>query len=249
MADLSNHIAGKTALVTGAAHRLGREVAEFLAEAGAHVVIHYRGSRKAAQDAAARIEEHGVRAYTIGADLSRRVEAEALLARATERAGPIDLLVNNAAVFPNDGFADFDWERLEEHLQINTWAPLTLIRAFAAQRRPGTVINLLDTRVTSYDPTHFSYGLSKHLLRTLTAQLALELAPSVRVNGVAPGLVLPPPGEDRAYLERRARVVPLQRHGEVRDIVRAVRFLLESPFITGQVIYVDGGAHLGAVHL
>ena len=235
---------GKIALVTGAAHRLGRAVAESLADAGSGIVFHHRHSGAAAEQAAAAIRDRGGRAWTVGADLARREEADTLLERARAEAGPVDLLVNNASQFEADRFDDFTWEAVETNLQVHTWAALSLTRALATQGRPGSVVNLLDTRVTSYDPAHFSYGLSKHLLRTLTSQLALELAPHIRVNGVAPGLVLPPPGQDRDYLERRASTVPLQTTGDAPDIVRAVRFLLESPFVTGQIIYVDGGAHL-----
>lgn len=245
MEQIGKQLGGKTALITGASHRLGRAVAESLADQGVHVILHFGTSRDAAEQLATRLRERGVRSTALGADLRKPDEVQTLVARAVDAVGPIDLLINNASIFPGDRFADFRWEDLERNLQVNTWAPLCLIRAFAHQQRDGIVVNLLDTRVTAYDPTHFSYGLSKHLLRTLTEHLALELAPRIRVNGVAPGLVLPPPGEDRDYLDRRAGSVPLRSAGEPADIVRAVRFLLESPFVTGQVLYVDGGAHLG----
>ncbi len=242
--SLAPWLSGRWALVTGGAHRLGRAVATRLAERGANVVIHYRGSADAAAETAQALGALGVQARTVAGDLSRPDDVADLMRRARDRAGPIDVLVNNASIFRADGVAEVTRQGLEEILQVNAWAPLLLSRDLAAQGRDGAVVNLLDTRITAYDPTHFSYGLSKQLLHRLTTQLALELAPRIRVNGVAPGLVLPPPGQDRAYLERRAGSVPLERAGDAPDVVRAVDFLLTSPFVTGQVIFVDGGAHL-----
>jgi hypothetical protein len=219
-----------------------------LAEQGVDVVVHHRSSQQAAHRTARELESLGVRAGLVEADLAEPEAVRTLIPRAAEVLGPIDLLVNNASVFFADELAGLERATLQRTLQINSLAPLQLCRALAeVEREPGwqgQVVNLLDTRISGYDPGHFSYGLSKHLLHTLTRQLALELAPRIRVNGVAPGLVLPPPGEDRDYLERRAREVPLRRAGDAADVVRAVRFLLESHFVTGQVVYVDGGAHL-----
>jgi len=121
---------------------------------------------------------------------------------------------------------------------------LQLSRALAAQGRSGQVLNLLDCRILSYDAEHAAYHLSKRMLFSLTRMLALELAPRLRVNAVAPGLILPPPGRDEAYLQALARTNPLQRHGGAGDVVRAALFLMQSGFVTGQVIYVDGGHHM-----
>jgi NAD(P)-dependent dehydrogenase (short-subunit alcohol dehydrogenase family) len=246
--DHHRPLAHQRALVTGGARRLGRAIARLLAEQGASVVLHYRSSRQAAQHTADELAARGAEVELLQADLAEPLAARELVARAAALRGPIDILVNSASVFFEDGFADVDRATLDETLQVNALAPLELCRGLArserADRGRGQVVNLLDTRVTGYDPVHFSYGLSKHLLHTLTRQLALELAPGIRVNAVAPGLVLPPPGKDRRYLQARAPTVPLQTAGDAPDVVRAVRFLLESPFVTGQVIFVDGGAHL-----
>jgi pteridine reductase len=190
-----------------------------------------------------------VNAWSVQADLADRAETEMLIDRALEHAGRIDVLVNNASIFPRGRITDFDGKDLDLNVQVNAFSPLVLSRAFAVQAEQGVILNFLDSRITDYDAAHAAYQLSKRMLFTITRMLALELAPRIRVNGVAPGLVLPPPGEDAGYLERNSQAVPLQRFGELEGIVEAVRFLAVSDFITGQVVFVDGGAHLkGAVY-
>ena len=130
------------------------------------------------------------------------------------------------------------------HLQVNAWAPFVLSREFARLAGRGKIINLLDTKIISSDRTHVAYLLSKQMLAALTSMCALEFAPNVTVNGIAPGLILPPPGKDDSYLEQLAQTVPLKRRGSPDDIADAARYLLQSDFVTGQIIYVDGGRHL-----
>ena len=237
-------LAGKTALVTGAAKRLGRATALALAEAGVHVVVHYRGSEAEATEVCREARVLGVRAFTVGADLAVSAEADALLSRAVELAGPIDILVNNASVFPEDTVLNLNADALAWCMNLHAYAPLALSRAMAAQGREGAIINYIDARVQDYDRMHAAYHLSKRALLSLTSMLALELAPRVRVNGVAPGLILPPEGKDMAYLEGLAHTNPLQVYGAPEDVTEAALFLMRSRFVTGQVIYVDGGRHL-----
>jgi len=247
-------LTGHVALVTGAGRRLGAAIARALARRCARVVIHYHHSRREAEALAASIRGAGGQADLLQADLSSPEQVTALLGRCSQ----VDILVNSASVFPHDRFTDVPagrgdvhvqgerpWlERAAQVLQVNALAPLLLVRALAARDRPAQAINLLDARIAGYDPLHFTYGLSKQALRTITRQLALELAPKVRVNAVAPGPILPPPGGGQATLTERSRHVPMGRPGSPEDVVRAVLFLAESPYVTGQVIYVDGGAHL-----
>ncbi len=127
---------------------------------------------------------------------------------------------------------------------VNTWAPFLLSREFAGRTNEGRIINILDTRITGYDFNHFAYYLSKKMLEILTESMALKLAPKITVNGIAPGLILPPEGKDYNYLEQKKTAVPLKKYGSVSDVVRTVLFLLESDFVTGQTIFVDGGVHL-----
>jgi len=237
-------MAGKTALVTGAAKRLGRAIALDLGSEGVNVIVHYGRSAEAAADTAEEVRAAGVHTWTLQADLARREPASSLFGRAVELAGPIDILINNASIFRPDRVLDCPPEDIDLNLQIHAVAPLLLSRAMAAQGRRGHIINLLDSRVTDYDRDHAAYHLSKRMLLTLTRMLAIELAPRIAVNAVAPGLILPPPGQDDAYLDKMASGNPLNRHGGPSDIVRAVRYLLASDFVTGQVLFVDGGYHM-----
>ena len=241
----SSALAGQVALVTGAAVRLGRHVAEALAAEGVHVVVHYRRSSRQADDLVAQLMAMGVEAWAVQADLADPAQAGALFEdarRASSR--PIGILVNSASSFDPSNVLRFSAAELADNVQINAFAPLQLCRSMAAQSQPGQIVNFLDTRVVDHDRDHAAYHLSKRMLHTMTRMLALELAPRIRVNAVAPGLILPPPGQDESYLEGLVDSVPLKRHGSAQDIVRAVLFLLHSDFVTGQVIYVDGGRNL-----
>ena len=237
-------LTGKTALVTGAAKRIGRGTALALAAQGVNVVIHYRASQDEAEAVAAEARDRGIRAWTIQADLQEPMEAEQVLPRAVEAAGPIQILINNASIFAESRITDFTLQDLADNVQVNAVAPLLISRAFVAQGCEGAIVNFLDTRFIEYDEEHAAYHLSKRMLFTLTRMMALEFAPAIRVNAVAPGLILPPPGKDEAHLQSVASTNPLHRVGTLEGIMDAVLFLLRSEFITGQVIFVDGGYHM-----
>ena len=240
----SQSLAGRTALVTGAARRLGRATARALASEGANVIVHYGRSEAEAEGLAAELREGGREAWTLRADLERPEEVEALIPRALEQAGGLQILVNNASVFPPGSLVEANLESLMRSIQVNAWAPFQLSRSFAGHVRRGTIVNFLDTRVAGYDWQHVEYILSKKMLAALTEMTAVQFAPDITVNAVAPGLILPPPGKDESYLEALKDTVPLKRHGEAEDIADAVLFLVKSDYVTGQVIYVDGGRHL-----
>ena len=246
MSDRALPLKDRTALVTGAAKRIGRAVALALAEAGADVVVHYRGSRGEAEATASLIRQAGRRAWCVQADLADGDQAAALLARAAEAAsGPVDILVNSASAFTADTVMDFTPQSLLASVQLHAMAPLVLARAFATQRIPaGDIVNFLDSRMEDYDRRHVSYHLGKRMLWAITRMLAMELAPAIKVNAVAPGLILPPEGRDEQYLAGLAHTNPLNRVGSVGSVAAAVRMLVESDFITGQVIYIDGGRHM-----
>jgi pteridine reductase len=235
---------GRNALVTGAARRIGRAISLALAREGANIAVHYSSSEREAVELAAEIEGLGVRAVALRADLSDPAELASLVDRAREALGTIEILVNNASIFPSDTLETVDLDGLERNLEINAWAPLVLTRAFVAQSERGHVINLLDSRVSGFDHTHAAYILSKHVLSAITRTSAIELAPGIAVNGIAPGLILPPPGKDEEYVDRLARTVPLKRRGTLEDIAAAAVYLVTSEFVTGETIYVDGGRHL-----
>ena len=237
-------LAGQTALVTGGANRIGRATVLALARAGVNVVVHYRSSVDDAEAVRVRAADCGVNVWTIQADLADSDAASQLIERACALAGPLDVLVNNASIYPSSTLLDMSADDITSNMQVNAISPCLIARSFAGPGRPGMIVNLLDARVTHSDDRHTAYHLSKRTLFTLTRMMAMEFAPSVRVNGVAPGLILPPPGEDETYLEKQASSSPLQRVGRVDDVTDAILFLLRSRFIAGQVIYVDGGFHM-----
>ena len=235
---------GVNALVTGGATRLGRAIALALARRGTDVVIHSRNSGAAAARTCREIEELGVRASAVRADLTVLSDTEALLSKADDHVGGIHLLVNNASVFPESTLSEFTEQDLTYNVRVNALAPLWLSRAFAREGRKGCIVNLLDSKVVGADDDHVAYHLSKRMLLTLTRMMARDFAPDIRVNAVAPGLVLAPEGKDDRYLDALARDLPLQRHGSADDVTAAVVYLAESAFVTGQILFVDGGRHL-----
>lgn len=240
----ANDLENRTALITGAAKRIGRALARSLAHSGANVVIHANTSTTEAEETALEAREAGASAWVVSGDLGRPDQAAEVLKSATKIAGGIDILVNSASTFPQDTWESATLATFSANLQVNALAPFALMRAFGATVNTGDIINVLDTRILGHDATHFSYHASKRLLHTLTQFAALELAPEIRVNAIAPGLILPPPGENMSFLKEKAETIPLKRYGCEQDVVRSLHYLLASPFVTGQVLYVDGGQHL-----
>ena len=242
---MQTSLEGRTALITGGARRIGRETALALAEQGVGIAIHYNRSEGEARRLAAEIELKGVKAWTVQADFRRPQEYQSLIARTRAvTGGSLDILINNASIFPAERLGELTWPGFSADLQVNAWVPLTLSRDFARGLARGGIINLHDTHLKGFDFQHSGYILSKHVLAELTRMMALELAPNVTVNAVAPGLILPPPGQDERYLKEHAHLLPLKKHGLPRDIAEAMIYLLQADFVTGQVIYVDGGRHL-----
>ncbi len=237
-------LGGRRALVTGGAVRIGAAVCRALAREGAGVVVHYRASAAEADALARDLRAGGADACAVGADLSDPDACAGLIERCREAAGPLDLLVNNAAVFHKDAFETIDAAGLLAEFQVNLFAPLLLMRAFAAQGRPGRVVNLLDRRVASLDPACVPYVLSKKALGEATRIAARHWAPRLAVNAVAPGPILPPPGEGESYLRDRAGPVPLGCRCTPGDVADAVVYLLRNDTLTGQTLFVDGGQHL-----
>ena len=235
---------GKTALITGAAHRLGRACARALAEEGMNIVVHYHRSEKTAVELVSELQNGGVEALALGGDLSSETACRSVILRAEQQMGSIFSLINNASIFAPSHIGNFTRDELALNVQVNAYAPLVLSREFARLTAARVIVNFLDSRIGDYDKEHAAYHLSKRMLFSVTRMLALELAPKIRVSAVAPGLILPPPGEDEDYLESKKQTLPLESYGDTGDVAAAVRFLLASTFVTGQVIYVDGGRHM-----
>ena len=233
-----------TALVTGGAVRIGRAIVAALAARGCRVVIHYDRSAAAAESLVAALRCEGHDAWAVQADLQGEADCAALVEQARAAAGRLDILVNNAAIFVKGTLAAADEAQWMAVLRPNLLVPILLTRAFAAGTRQGQVINLLDRRISGHEPGCIPYVLSKQALAEFTQAAALELAPGIRVNAVAPGPVLAPPGKGAQYLQDHAGRIPLGRRIAPADVAKAVVALLELDNVTGQIVYVDGGQGL-----
>jgi NAD(P)-dependent dehydrogenase (short-subunit alcohol dehydrogenase family) len=237
----------KTALITGAAKRVGRAIALELAQAGYDIAIHFRQSSGDAADLARGIEGLGRRAALVQANLEDEAAVAAMLPDAVAQLGPVTALVNNASLFVRDEAMDVTREGWDRQLAVNLWAPFVLMQQFARllpPDAPGAVVNMLDQRVWNYTPHFVSYTVSKAGLWTLTQTMALALAPRIRVNGVGPGPILPNDNQSAEQFHTHWSSLPLQRRIDPIEVARTVRFLVESPALTGQMIAVDGGEHM-----
>ena len=248
MPAITTDVTEKTALITGAARRIGRALAEDLAAAGWAVGVHYNASSAEADEVVAAIRARGGKAASIGGDLGDDEAAADVVPQAARALGPIGCLINNASIFEFDDLATATLESWERHIAINLRAPFFLSQAFAAQvptTARGAIVNIIDERVWHLTPHFASYTVSKAGLWTLTQTSALALAPRIRVNGVGPGPTLPSTRQSQTQFDENARRMPLGRGTTPEEICAAVRFILAAPAMTGQMIALDGGQHLG----
>jgi NAD(P)-dependent dehydrogenase (short-subunit alcohol dehydrogenase family) len=235
-----------SALVTGAGKRIGRVIALELARAGFDIAAHHGQSRDDAETLVEEVKAYGHRAVAINADLTDDDAVSSLIPRAFEALGPLSLLVNNASVFQDDRIDTLTPQSWDAHLKTNLETPVRLAQAFARQAPDGAlIVNILDQRVWKPTPQFFSYSVSKAGLWFATRTLAQALAPKVRVNGVGPGPTLPSIHQSEEDFTAEARNTPLERHATPQEIARAVLYLVDAPSVTGQMIAVDGGQHLG----
>lgn len=240
-------VSRKTALVTGAAKRIGRTIALALAQRGWDVVVHYARSADEAQATVAEIEALGRNAIALPCDLNDETAVKALLRTAAAQLGPISCVVNNASLFDYDSATDFSAASLDAHMHVNLVAPVLLAQTLFEETADGdlsVVVNLLDQKLFNLNPDFLSYTLSKAALHSATTMLAQALAPKVRVVGIAPGITLVSGDQSEAEFERAHKVTPLGRSSTPEDIAATVCFVAESPSITGTTIVVDGGQHL-----
>jgi len=237
-----------TVLITGAARRIGRAIALELARAGWAVAVHYHRSAEDAESLAREIAASGGRATALAAALTDESAVQALVPRAAAALGPVTCLVNNASAFEPDTIATVTRASWDTHMETNLRAPLVLTQAFARalpSGAAGNVINILDQRVWNPTPYFLSYTVGKAGLWMLTKTLALALAPAIRVNAIGPGPTLPSERQSAEHFARQQRNTPLRRGPQPEEIGRAARFILDSPSLTGQMIALDGGQHLG----
>ena len=236
------------ALVTGAARRLGRDIALDLAAHGWDIALHYRNSAAEAASTLAELRERGARAEAFAAELADEVQCRALLPRAVQALGRVDAVVNNASHFDYDSVESFSYAAMETHWRANTAPAIVLAQALHAHLAPlgrqGCVVNLLDQKLWNPNPDYLSYTLSKAALEAANTLLAQALAPVLRVAGVAPGVTLLSGPMNAQEFAASHRMTPLGRSSTPADVARCVRFLLESPALTGTTLLVDGGQHL-----
>jgi len=238
----------RTVLITGGARRIGRAIVLALAERRWTVAIHYNHSGNDADRLAADIAIAGGQADVFKADLASEEETGSLISRVIAKVGPLDALINNASVFEYDTPETASRESWDIHMQVNLRAPFVLTQAFAAQppsAREGNVINIIDQRVWNLTSQFTSYTLSKSALWTLTQTLALALAPRIRVNAIGPGPTLPSSRQTEESFRRQWASLPLERRVSPEEIGEAASFILDAPSMTGQMIALDGGEHLG----
>jgi NAD(P)-dependent dehydrogenase (short-subunit alcohol dehydrogenase family) len=238
----------KAALVTGSAKRLGRAIALGLASQGWDVAVHCHSSRAEAENTVKDIRARGCRAIVVQADLGKEAEVETLIARASEKLGPLTCLVNNASVFEMDKIETVTRDSWDRHIETGLRAPLVLSQAFARQLpdgNEGNIVNMLDQRVWKLTPYFLSYTIAKMGLWTLTRTLALALAPRIRVNGIGPGPTLPSERQSEEQFNAQSAAVALGHGATPEEIAEAVLFILSARAMTGQMIALDGGEHLG----
>lgn len=248
---------GSAALVTGGAQRLGRAMALDLAAQGLSVAVHYHSNRDAAEALAADIRSLGVRSVALGADLLDRGETATLISRAAAGLGqPLSVLINNASIFEHDTLASATWETWDRHIGSNLRAPFELTQAFAAQAPAAQtdaegekvaracVINMIDQRVRKLTPEFATYTIAKAGLWAFTRTAAQGLAPHIRVNAIGPGPTLRAERQSPAHFSSQRASTLLERGSSPSEICAAMRFILDAPGLTGQLLCIDGGQHL-----
>lgn len=237
----------KAALITVAARRIGRRLALDMAAEGWAVAVHYNESAAEAAALVKEIAAGGGRAAALEGDLSDPRLPEELIAQSAQRLGALTCLVNNASRFEPDEIGGISPESFSGHLDINLRAPILLSQAFAAglpRGAEGNIVNVIDQRVWKLNPRFFSYTVSKAALWTVTRTLAQALAPQIRVNAIGPGPALPNRRMDEQEFNKQAHLTLLKRGTSPEEISSALRFILSSPALTGQMIVLDGGQHL-----
>ncbi len=230
-----------TAIVTGGAVRIARSLACYLAGRGYNIALHYNKSKQSADEVLAEVRSKGVRGEAYTCDFTDIKASEQLVARIVDDFQDVGLLVNSAANFILENIENTQTQTLMDTLHINLMTPFLLMREYRKRVNRGMIVNILDQRIMKNIPTFAAYSVSKVGLAHLTQMAAIEWGANIRVNGIAPGLILPPPWGTEEYLKREAPKIPVRNHGSLEDIVRGLGYLLDSPFVNGEILYIDGG--------
>ncbi len=239
----------RTALITGAAKRVGREISLHLAEQGWDLALHYNTSEKAANKLITELQKNYPEQEFVlfQSNMQNPFAVESLVPEVLRVFGQLDLLVNNASVFEGASIFETHFDLLDRLMMINYRAPFLLIRDFARHIGKGLVINLVDTRITNSKSDYAAYSLSKKALWELTKMAALEFAPYIRVNAIAPGATLPPEDKDESYLWLLAKKTPMQKPSGIEPILKSLDYIVENDHLTGQLLFCDGGENLGQI--
>ena len=232
------------AIVTGGARRIGRAVALALADEGFDIALHFNQSEDEANEVAEEIRRKGRLCSLYQAPLDDAEAACELISQVYEDFSRLEVMVHSASIFRPSGFEGNALAVLDEHMNIHVRAAWVMGAEFVAKVKRGSIIHFLDTKITKNQTEFAAYLLSKKTLADLVKMTAAAFAPAIRVNAVAPGFILPPEGKDQLYLQLRAADIPLKRKGEVINVTDTVCFLVKNDYITGQIIFVDGGEHL-----
>lgn len=231
-------------LITGASDRIGKSIALFLAEQGYNIALHYNNSEEKAKHTKSEILEKNVKCEIFKADFNMPESLPVMLENVFSKFD-LSILINNASIFYENDFKDSGCSHFDKFFNINFKSAYILSKEFANKvTNKSLIINILDTKITQNKTQHFDYLLTKRFLKEFTLLSAQNLAPEIRVNAIAPGLILPPEGKTEEYLNLRAKNIPLQKKGNLNNINSAVNFLITNDFITGQTIFVDGGENL-----
>ncbi len=237
----------RSAIVTGAAKRIGRSLAIELAERGFDIGLHYFNSKEDAHKTKTEIEKLGKNCLLLPCYLLDKVKSSQLISQAAEKLNNIELLINNASIYKQADFAHTDIALFEHNFSIHVQTPFILTSEFAKICKRGNIINIIDSYIVKTDTEYFAYLLSKRALYDLTKLTAKSLAPNIRVNAIAPGSTLPPVGlqnNNVDYMQKRAKHVPLQMPGDPKYLMQGIDYLLNNPFVTGECLFIDGGAHI-----
>ena len=233
------------ALITGGSDRIGKAVAIHLAKQGYHLVLHYNSAKEKAENLQMHIEStYKVKVELLQINFLEENDFDRIFEDFKKKNITIEVLVNCASDFIPSSFNELGSELFDKEMTINLKIPYLLTKAFARVFGKGNIINFVDTKVAKNKTVHLDYILSKKLLKDFTKISAVELAPNIRVNAIAPGLILPPEGKDESYLLNLAKDIPLKTIGNLDEILKAFQFILDSYFFTGQILYIDGGEHL-----
>jgi NAD(P)-dependent dehydrogenase (short-subunit alcohol dehydrogenase family) len=238
----------QTALITGASKRIGKAISLHLASQGWNLAIHFHKSMRAAESLQDQLKkDYPEQEFVLfQSDLQNPFAVGELIPQVIQAMGQVNLLINNASIFEKADISETHFDLLDRQMMINYRAPFLLTRDFARLAGDGgAIINMVDTRITNNESDHAAYSLSKKALWELTKMAALEFAPGIRVNAIAPGVTLPPADKSEGYLHKLAEGIPMKQPTGLEPILHSLDYIIKNELLTGQLLFADGGENLG----